>query len=307
MEFQSREELKRNPVTSLRGWGTYPVPPGTWSDDSSMTWCTIESILEGYDLYKLVLKYLDWYRNGSYTATGVLFDIGIATRRALDCVEAKLEQDGGDIGKVDITLCSGSGEHDNGNGSLMRSAPLVVLLNSLNFTERFELIRENSSITHSHIRSVLACFFFCELLLAMLETKNREMAYAVAVNSLERAFTLEQLSVPTSERLAFKRILSGEILDAEEEEVFSSGYVIHTLESVLWSFYQSNNFEETIFTAVNLGEDTDTVCSLAAQLGASYFPEEQIPQDLLAGVQRIDEVIALAEKLERFSLELNRK
>lgn len=307
VEFQGREELKENPVTGLRGWGTYPVPPGTWSDDSSMTWCTIESILEGYDVRKLTLKYISWYRKSAYTATGTVFDIGIQTRRSLECIERKLEQSEGDIAKVNIAACSGSGKHQNGNGSLMRVAPLIVLLQSLSFTERFELVRENSSITHSHIRSVLACFFFCELLLAVLETKDRERAYEIAVASLERAFTLEQLGVPSSEREVFQRILTGEILQAEEGEVFSTGYVIHTLESVLWSFYRGGSLREVLFKSVNLGEDTDTVCSLATQLAGSYFQEEDIPEDLLAGVQRIDEITALAEELERFSVEWNKE
>ena len=36
VEFCSREELVANPVTDMRGYGTYPVPAGSWSDDKAV-------------------------------------------------------------------------------------------------------------------------------------------------------------------------------------------------------------------------------------------------------------------------------
>lgn len=39
VEFKTRDELKENPVTDMRGYGTYNLPKGSWSDDTSMTLC----------------------------------------------------------------------------------------------------------------------------------------------------------------------------------------------------------------------------------------------------------------------------
>ena len=36
VEFTSRIERIKSPVTSMQGYGTWDVPPGTWSDDSSL-------------------------------------------------------------------------------------------------------------------------------------------------------------------------------------------------------------------------------------------------------------------------------
>ena len=36
VEFKYRKELKENPVTDMRAYGTHHQPAGTWSDDSSM-------------------------------------------------------------------------------------------------------------------------------------------------------------------------------------------------------------------------------------------------------------------------------
>ena len=38
-ESCSRDELKRNPVTAMVGYGVHNQPAGTWSDDSSLTFC----------------------------------------------------------------------------------------------------------------------------------------------------------------------------------------------------------------------------------------------------------------------------
>jgi ADP-ribosyl-[dinitrogen reductase] hydrolase len=50
VEFTRREVLKQNPVTDMRGFGTYHLPPGTWSDDSALTFCLAESLCTGFDI-----------------------------------------------------------------------------------------------------------------------------------------------------------------------------------------------------------------------------------------------------------------
>ena len=42
-EFQDRASLRRNPVTGMRAYGTHRQPAGTWSDDSSLLLCSVES------------------------------------------------------------------------------------------------------------------------------------------------------------------------------------------------------------------------------------------------------------------------
>ncbi len=34
VEFQTRDYLRRHPVTAMTGYGTHNQPPGTWSDDA---------------------------------------------------------------------------------------------------------------------------------------------------------------------------------------------------------------------------------------------------------------------------------
>lgn len=48
VEFSSREEMKKHPVTDMTGYGTYPVPAGSWSDDSSMALASLSALTHGH-------------------------------------------------------------------------------------------------------------------------------------------------------------------------------------------------------------------------------------------------------------------
>lgn len=48
VEFTSRAERDKSPVTSMQGYGTWEQPPSTWSDDSSLTFCLAESLCRGF-------------------------------------------------------------------------------------------------------------------------------------------------------------------------------------------------------------------------------------------------------------------
>ena len=134
VEFQSRESLRRNPVTDMRGYGTHNQPPGTWSDDTSLTLCLLDSLekkcdeqwaivgdLPKPDYTDIMHKFLSWAYKGKYTAHNEVFDIGIATRKALQRF-----RDG-----TEPLRCGGTSEQDNGNGSLMRMLPIVFYLDAL--------------------------------------------------------------------------------------------------------------------------------------------------------------------------------
>lgn len=44
VEFVAREKLEKSPITDMLEFGTHNQPKGTWSDDTSMTLCTLESL-----------------------------------------------------------------------------------------------------------------------------------------------------------------------------------------------------------------------------------------------------------------------
>ena len=79
-EFRPRGTFE---CTDMIGYGTHGQPAGTWSDDTSMTLATCDSIRElGHiDTVDMRDKFICWIARGEYTIDGV-FDYGGTTTPA---------------------------------------------------------------------------------------------------------------------------------------------------------------------------------------------------------------------------------
>ena len=68
VEFQKRGAFR---VTDMTGYGTYNQPPGTWSDDSSLTLATLESLgrLGRIDPEDIMQNFVLWLEEGSSPRT----------------------------------------------------------------------------------------------------------------------------------------------------------------------------------------------------------------------------------------------
>ncbi len=60
VEFKSRQTISRNPVTDMIGYGTYNLPQGTFSDDSSLTFCLAEALTTEFDLHTIGQNFVSW-------------------------------------------------------------------------------------------------------------------------------------------------------------------------------------------------------------------------------------------------------
>ncbi|MGN1030520.1 MAG: ADP-ribosylglycohydrolase family protein, partial [Butyricicoccaceae bacterium] len=118
VEFCSRAERVEDPVCEMRGFGTYFQPPGTWSDDSSMTLSTLRSLTHGLDYTDLADRFVAWAFRGDMTATGKAFDIGGTTYSSLTRYTKGAAP----------TESGGTEERNNGNGALMRILPVAFYL-----------------------------------------------------------------------------------------------------------------------------------------------------------------------------------
>jgi ADP-ribosylglycohydrolase len=295
VEFIGREARRRDPVVDMRAYGTHHQPAGTWSDDSSLTFCLAETLAtKGYDLVDAAQRFVRWQDEAYWTAHGRVFDIGIATAEALQCLRRgrKPEQAGG------------SGEYSNGNGSLMRILPLVFSIKDLPVAERFQKVREVSSITHAHIRSVMACFIYTELARELLAGSDKLAAYSAMQQTVNSFFQAEGIGSELELR-QFHRILENPygkfdiqpLITCKEAEIKSSGYVVHTLEAALWCLLTHDTYAATVLAAVNLGDDTDTTGAVAGGLAGLAYGEAAIPAEWLAVLARRSDIEDLAARL----------
>lgn len=288
VEFKSRDYLKQNSLTEMIGFGTYNQPKGTWSDDSSLALCLADELTKGLNLQKIGNSFVKWFYENHWTPHGEVFDIGISTREAIIRLKKGEKAE----------LAGNWEENSNGNGSLMRILPLLFELQKIkDRKEKFELIKKVSSITHGHIRSCLACFYYLEFAsFASSEVKYPlKDAYKVANHSFKEL--VSELEINPKEIELFDRITNGKIQEIAEKDILSSGYVIHTLEASIWSLLNTKSYKEAVLKAINLGEDTDTTGAVVGGLAGLFYGMKTIPENWINEIARKEDIEELINKL----------
>lgn len=285
VEFISRAVIRKNPVTDMIGYGTYNLPPGTFSDDSSLAFCLAEALTGNFDLRTIGQNFVKWRDHNYWTARGNVFDIGMGTNEAIIRLAKGIRPD----------LAGGADAASNGNGSLMRILPLVFYMTDKPIDERYEIARQVSSLTHRHIRSVIACFYYLEFARQLLEKKHPLEIYI----NLQSLITDFITSIPNTgfELGLFDRLLKQNIFELNEDSIYSDGYVLHTLEASIWCLLTTNNYKDAVLKAVNLGQDTDTTGAVTGGLAGLYYGMDTIPASWLTQLARIDDIVDLAERL----------
>lgn len=285
VEFKSRRTISENPVKDMLGYGTYNLPPGTFSDDSSLTFCLAEALTQDFDLNCIGENFVKWCYQNYWTPRGEVFDIGNATREAIDRIANGVRPD----------LAGGIDVSSNGNGSLMRILPLLFYILDKPIEERYEITKQVSSITHGHIRSIIACFYYLEFARKIFLGGDKFEIYKKL--QIEITNHLASLSINVSEAALFDRLLKQDIQELTEENIFSSGYVLHTLEASIWCLLKTDTYEEAVLKAVNLGEDSDTTGAVAGGLAGLLYGFETIPEHWMAQLARKEDIENLAERL----------
>jgi ADP-ribosyl-[dinitrogen reductase] hydrolase len=285
VEFKQREYLEAFPIKGITGYGSWNQPPGTWSDDSSLAFCLAESLAKGYDLNDMAQNFMNWMQNGFWGAHYKVFDVGGATRFAI-----------GRLTKGTSPLLSGGMmEDDNGNGSLMRIMPLLFSIKDLPIYERYKKIKEVSSITHAHFRSVFACFIYLEFALQILNGNTIDMAYTNMQASVKSYAATNDFN--PKELQLFGRILDANIKDVKEDAIHSGGYVVHTLEASLWCLFNTDNYADAVLKVVNLGGDTDTTGCVTGGLAGFLYGYEEIFEVWINEIARKDDINNLCKRL----------
>ncbi|MEK0451716.1 MAG: hypothetical protein RL088_3984 [Verrucomicrobiota bacterium] len=283
VEFNARADVQRNPVTGMRGYGTHRQPPGTWSDDSSMLLCTVESLNEhGFSPADMAARFLRWGRECYWTPHGNVFDIGVATSQALNRIAA---------GKPALE-CGGVSEYDNGNGSLMRILPVCLRFADGDTITLAGKVQDASCITHAHRRSQMACFFHALFVRELLASGDCRGALSAA----QAGFQTYYATPWTDEFMAFTNVLDARLPEFPESEIRSGGYVMETLAASLWCLLTTDNFRDCVLKAVNLGGDTDTTGCVAGGLAGVRYGIEAIDAEWLEALARKDDIEPLFDR-----------
>ena len=254
-----------------------------------MALCLANSLIvrQSFDLYDQLVRYKWWFRHGYMSSTGRCFDIGNATRNAIEEFEQRqsklaeekniLIEDLDDIHDRKMLKdfdveCSDEGVA--GNGALMRLAP-VPLFFFRDPPTAVEYSGRSGRITHGDRIAYDACRYYGALIVAAL---HGETKYQL----LDKRFY-------ENHRDWFdKKDLHHDILDIAhgsykkrggyDDGIRGGGYIVKALEAALWAFWSTKSFEEGALAAVNLGDDTDTTAAIYGQLAGAFYGYGELPK-----------------------------
>ena len=293
-EFSSREKMKSNPAKGMIGYGTYNQPEGTWSDDSSLTFCLAESLLKGYNLKDISMNFIKWKNEAFWSARGDVFDIGLTTSKAITRLNKIIADD--DLSELEMQKYQGD-DQENGNGSLMRIIPLLFFIKGKPIKEQFDIIWEVSALTHRHIRAAMSCMIYLKIAEKLLEGKEKEIAYEEMRIDIQSFWN--EMDFAEREREHFIRIIQNDIRETKVDNLKSGGYVIEVLESSIWFFLNCHSYEETILSIINIGHDTDTSAAIAGGLAGIYYGLNGIPEYWLVSIARMEDIMELGNQLHQ--------
>lgn len=289
VEFRPREFLLEHPVHDMQAGGTWGLAIGQFTDDTSMALCLACSLIARRDFvpYDQLVRYNWWKSYGYLSSTGHCFDIGRATKIALDNfthAQHEFATENGILKKnLDYlsdekllqefnTDCSEEGAA--GNGSLMRLAP-VPLFFYKDPIVAVQFAGISGSITHSDQQAVDACRYYAALIVAALQGKSKD-------EILDPHFYKKNRSLFGTADLhpGIIAISKGSYRKAgtHPKEIQGKGYVVAALEAALWAFWSDEgSFEKGVLRAVNLGDDTDTTAAIYGQLAGAFYGFDSLP------------------------------
>ncbi len=282
-EFIPREKLAKRPIVDMVGFGSHDVPKGTWSDDTSMTLCTLNSIAQKgeIDLVDNILEFSKWVEEGYMTPHGRVFDIGRTCLRAI----------GNYWRGKDVYSCGETREYANGNGSLMRILPVCLFneIKHLSIEDSIKNIHAVSALTHAHERSLIACGIY-DFIVRELINKPHKSSVKLALDKARNYYCdYEQF-------FHYNRIFEDNFANLDIGEIKSSGYVVDTLEAAIWCLLNTGNYKDCVLKAVNLGRDTDTVAAVAGGLAGILYGYDNIPTEWINALVKNEEILKMCDE-----------
>lgn len=157
------------------------------------------------------------------------------------------------------TLETPLSDTDGGNGAAMRNLPTALY--TLGDAEAFaRCTLEQSHITHHHELSDAGTLALGQMAQILIGGGGVKECRPVANDLIARHRQFKFDPYP-------KR---------------ASGYIVDTVQTVLYHFFYTDNFEDCVVETVNCGEDADTTGALAGMLAGALYGATAIPKRWLS-------------------------
>jgi len=276
VEGLSADEIRRR-YGEVRDFVDGRLPRGSYTDDTEMMIAVAEAILErGIDVDYIAERMARSHNmDRGYGPGTILVFRAILRGKRWSEVSPRL-----------------FGEGSYGNGCLVRTAPLVLLLHGYR-EAMLKTVREVCRTTHAHRLSLEAVSILAEVMSLALEGKRDAREY------LEVAASACESEVFRSKLAAVREALDrGEAAEKAAAKLGSGVEVHNTLPICLYLFLSNiDSFERAVLRAVNLGGDADTNGAVVGCLSGALHGSEAIPERWRYGVEAYDRIIDIANRL----------
>ena len=260
VEFRTWDEIRFQfgRVTEIGpSWLDGSIGEGT--DDTAMTLAVAEGIMQTGPMDDPVemigAEFVKWFRRGPTGCGNICFRAIAGASRNGRVSKPKRETWFKTAEAVHKVLNGRSG----GNGTLMRTAPVALLLQG---AARDKLAYEASKMTHFDDDAADACVLYCQLIARLIRGDEVQEALGVIADT-----EYERVTLP------------GAYFAPDP-----SGYVKDTFNAALGCFAHLKNFEDILVTVVDLGGDADTTGAIAGGLAGAAYGYSSIPARWIAAL-----------------------
>ena len=261
VEFRTWDEIRFQfgRVTEIGpSWLDGSIGKGT--DDTAMTLAVAEGIMQTGPMDDPVemigAEFVKWFRRGPTGCGNICFRAIAGASKNGKVSMPKREAWFKTAEAVHKALDGRSG----GNGTLMRTAPVALLLQG---TARDKLAYEASKMTHFDEDAADTCVLYCQLMTRLI----RGEGVIAAVDHVISGTEYERVTLP------------GAYFAPNP-----SGYVKDTFIAALACFSHLKNFEDILVTVVGLGGDADTTGAIAGGLAGAAYGYSSIPTRWIAAL-----------------------
>ena len=242
------------------GGGPFNWAPGEWTDDTQMTIAILTSLAAGnFSSVGVAEKFIEWYES-------MPPDIGTQTRMVLGSTTNPDEL------HVMAAAFLDANPGSAGNGALMRTSP-IALIERKERGKIADFASEIAALTHCHKDSINACILWS---LAIQEAVNSDVDDDNFdwINTIRNGLVFLDLE----DRGRWEKLIE-ETEKKNPTEFNPNGWVVTAFQAALSAINQasfdnkepSSHFKESLISAIRIGNDTDTVASIAgAYLGARW-------------------------------------
>lgn len=307
--FRTRYQIELSHGGALRdmtGGGHHKLAPGEWTAPTAQALATLESYVSSrdFDGLDLACRLVEAHDADPRTWGTELGDL-----------VAHLAQDPEQWPIVGRVAWYESAGVLSGNGACTRAVP-VALIRAGSF-ESF--VRETCAIvqmTHFDPRCTESALAVNSLLIRCLEEGYKPIRVQECARFLDdlRKTPLHRETVGNYDPKILNEhpnitpfatfgdepdavpLLLRKIQTMTYDDLYTSGYAVHTLGCALWAFQHAESFEDGISAVASLGGDTDKQCALAGALLGARFGMSDIPDRWLKPLKDRARIVSLAEQ-----------